>query len=101
MIAYDTMVEALNALNKKGYTCDFNASDEGLFCQKTNQFFKYSDITSIEYYRFEGFSDPGDLSDIYAIETVNKVKGVLVDGYGISATVSYNIIQKLQKKGKS
>jgi hypothetical protein len=39
----------------------------------------------VETYRFEGNTDPSDEAIVFAIESKNGKKGVLVNGYGISA----------------
>jgi len=38
-----------------------------------------------DHRRFEGVSDPVDTSVVYAIETVDGVRGTLVDGYNVYA----------------
>ena len=38
-----------------------------------------------EYHRFEGVSDPGDMSIVYAIETRSGIRGTLVDAFGVYA----------------
>ncbi len=96
MHAYDTLVEALNDLNKRGYTYDFNLKENCLYCQSLDQTFTSKDFDVVEHYRFEGASDPGDLSEVYAIETGNGIKGVLTDGYGISSSLSAEMVQKLR-----
>jgi hypothetical protein len=35
-----------------------------------------------EYYRFEGMSDPEDSSVIYALESKDGHKGIIIDAYG-------------------
>lgn len=36
-----------------------------------------------EYHRFEGVSDPDDMSIVYAIEAQGGVRGTLVDAFGV------------------
>jgi hypothetical protein len=38
-----------------------------------------------DHRRYEGVSDPGDTSVVYAIEAVDGVRGTLVDGYNVYA----------------
>lgn len=97
MQSYDTMVEALNDLNKRGYKYDFNIVNNNLHCKSINQSFLLDKFNVVEYHRFEGVSDPGDLSEIYVIETDTGIKGVLTDGYGISSTLPPSIIKKLSQ----
>ncbi len=53
-----------------------------------------------KHYRFEGVSDPEDEAIVYAISsTVNEVKGVLINGYGVySDQVTNDLVKKLQEK---
>jgi hypothetical protein len=36
-----------------------------------------------EYQRFEGVSNPDDMAIVYAIESLNRVRGSLVDAFGV------------------
>lgn len=92
---YDTMVEAINGLQEKGFTHDFNFEGEFLKCKALDGKYQINDFKIMEHHHFEGISDPADLSDVYAIETNSGVKGVLTDGYGISSTLSYDMIKKI------
>jgi hypothetical protein len=40
------------------------------------------DVTIVEYHRFEGASNPDDMSVVYVIETADGRRGTLVDAYG-------------------
>jgi hypothetical protein len=80
---YDTVTEALNNLRKRGFTVDFNLEANHLVCSQGK--FDVNNFVIVETYRFEGNSDPSDEAIVYAIESVNGIKGVLVNGYGISA----------------
>lgn len=82
---YDTLVEALERLRKEGYTRDFNQLEECLECQELNCTYQPETFTITRTYRFEGMSSAGDNSVLYAIETDDGEKGVLVDAYGADA----------------
>ena len=82
--SYDTLSEALNDLKKRGFTYDYNFDTDCLFCLENNIRLNPEDFKIVEYYRFEGNGDPADSSIVYAINSDKyKVKGVLVNGYGI------------------
>ena len=83
MFAYDTVSEAINGLKKRGYGVDFNLEENCIVCHADK--FDVNDFEIVEVYRFEGDSDPSDQAVVYAIESLNGMKGVLVSGYGISA----------------
>ena len=80
---YDTVTEAVQGLRNRGYTLDFNLQENCLVCN--DQKFNPGDFEIVEVYRFEGNSDPADEAVVYAIESKNGKKGILVSGYGISA----------------
>jgi hypothetical protein len=42
-------------------------------------------VRVINFFRFEGFSDPDDNAVLYLIETADGLKGTLVDAYGTYA----------------
>lgn len=83
MYVYDTISEAINGLRERGFKLDFNLSENCLICQDDQQDIR--DFKIREFYRFEGQTDPSDEAVVYAIESVDGKKGVLVSGYGVSA----------------
>jgi hypothetical protein len=94
MIVYDTVSQALNGLKKRGFDLDFNLEENRLTCQ--NDKFDVDEFEIVEVYRFEGNTDPADEAVVYAIQSVYGQKGVLVNGYGISAnTMNADMIKKL------
>jgi hypothetical protein len=94
MITYDTVSEAVNGLKGRGFDVDFNLLENCLVCHSDK--FDVDDFEIVEVYRFEGNTDPSDEAIVYAIESVNGMKGILVSGYGISAEgMSAEMAQKL------
>jgi hypothetical protein len=83
MYSYDTVSSAVNGLKQRGYTMDFNLSENCLICHGDK--FDINDFEIAEFHRFEGESDPADAAIVYAIEGNRGQKGVLVTGYGTSA----------------
>jgi hypothetical protein len=80
-----SMTECVNKMVKDGYTNNFKATEEGLMSQETNEVFKPEQVKIINFFRFEGMSDPEDSSILYAIETDTGLKGTLADAYGAYA----------------
>ena len=94
MPAYDTVSQAINGLKERGYTLDFNLKSHTLECE--GQKFNPKDFEITEFHRFEGNSDPGDEAVVYAIESKNGMKGVLVNAFGVySESLSDEMMQKL------
>jgi len=97
MHAYDTLSEAVNDLKQRGYNIDFNIEENRLVCTKTPLVLLPEEFEITEVYRFEGNTDPADEAVVYAIESKNGQKGVLVNAYGPDAdTLSSGMIEKLR-----
>jgi hypothetical protein len=92
MYAYDTVSAAVNGLKQRGFTLDFNLEQDYLVCKDAK--FGTEEFEITEVYRFEGNTDPADEAIVYAIESNKGHKGVLVNGYGISADVTTNEMAK-------
>ena len=92
---YDTLSEAINDLQQKGYTYDFNLKPECLECATLKINIHPEEFEVDELYRFEGMSSTDDNSILYAISSKNGVKGTLVDAYGVCAE---NISEAMRKK---
>ena len=73
----------VNKLEAQGFTDQYKV-EKGRLCDVTNKKkYKPADVKAVNFYRFEGISDPDDTSILYAIETVDGRKGTLVDAYGL------------------
>ncbi len=96
--SYGTLSETITGLKKEGYTLDFNISQERLVCNAANTILSPDDFEIDKVYRFEGASNPDDQAILYAISSPKfGVKGVLINGYGVSADAATNaIIAKLK-----
>lgn len=102
MFVYDTVSQALNGLKNRGYTIDFNLEENCLVCEGSQ--FEAEDFEIVEIYRFEGTTNPSDEAIVYAIESKNGIKGVLLNAYGIYADpLSEKMAKKLSiaEKNKS
>lgn len=76
---------ALSALRQRGFIESFAADGDELRVTGTGQRFRPEDVTIHDYYRFEGVSDPDDMSVIYALEASDGTRGVLIDAFGTYA----------------
>jgi len=96
--SYGTLSETINALNKEGYTVDFNIDQEHLVHQEAGMILSPDDFEIDKVYRFEGQTNPDDQSILYAISSSKfGTKGLLVNGYGISSDeISNRLISKLK-----
>ncbi|SHI48068.1 hypothetical protein SAMN04487911_102199 [Arenibacter nanhaiticus] len=94
---YSSLAVAINELRKEGYTEDLNLCGVGIENKKLKRMHAAKDFNVVQYFRFEGMTNPGDNTVLYAIETTNGDKGLLVDGYGMySGNISKELIEKLK-----
>ncbi|MBC7865674.1 MAG: hypothetical protein IAF38_22050 [Bacteroidia bacterium] len=78
-----TLSACVESLKKKGFTENFMVNEEGIHSLDDSvRVFNPHQVKIVNFFRFEGDSDPGDSSILYAIETDNGLKGVLTDSYG-------------------
>ncbi|MBW8688231.1 hypothetical protein [Chitinophaga rhizophila] len=92
---YDTVANAINTLKGQGFTVDFNLEGNYLVCPGSK--LALQDFNIVEVYRYEGNTDPSDEAAVYAIESNNGMKGVLVTAYGPSAdSLSEAMLEKLR-----
>lgn len=97
MYSYETVSESLTDLKKRGFATDFNLAFDNVKCAESGVCLSPSQFEIVEFYRFEGNTDPGDEAVVYAIASKdNSMKGVLVSAYGMySEQVSNEMIKKL------
>lgn len=97
---YSTLSEAINGLRLEGYDQDFNMKPDCIECSALDLRLHPEDFHVDKYYRFEGMSDPGDNSIVYAISSHNGARGILVDAYGMySDSLTTEMVNKLTVGG--
>lgn len=84
--SYSTLAEAVRGLQARGFRENFEVVNDRLSGLDSGRQYRADEVTIVEHHRFEGMSDPDDLSVIYAIEVTDGSRGVLVDAYGAYAT---------------
>lgn len=72
----------MKKLETHGYTEQFKVQKDRLMSLTSGKKYKSGDVKGVNFYRFEGISDPDDMSILYAIETCDGAKGTLTDAYG-------------------
>jgi len=73
----------INRLARRGFTDGFRVVDGGLQVLSSGKLLRPDDLVIREVYRFEGVSDPDDMSIVYAIESRDGTRGTLVDAFGV------------------
>jgi hypothetical protein len=77
------MDKCLHKLEAEGYSDQYKVEGGKLIDLTNNKKYKPKDVKAVNFYRFEGISNPDDMSILYAIETSDGRKGTLVDAYGM------------------
>ena len=81
---YRTLLEAVSDLRSKGYTDEITLTENGL-CNMAGPL-DPSSFTIDSFHRFEGPSDPADMSIVYAVSSQQHgLKGLLIGDYGANA----------------
>ena len=97
-----TLSECINKLVIDGYEVDFQVDEKGkLFSPKKNKSYPADKIHIVNFFRFEGASDPDENAILYAIETEDGQKGTLTDAYGVYADAKVSkFIQQVEDISK-
>src|SRR5689334_20275349 len=77
------MEKCLKKLEGMGFTDQYKVEKGKLLDITQNKKYKPKDVKAVNFYRFEGISNPDDMSILYAIETTDGHKGTLIDAYGL------------------
>ena len=78
-----SLVTCLNRIIADGYTEDFKVTDNGLEALQTGKRYNADEVSVINFFRFEGASDPEDNAILYVLQTHDGLKGTLIDAYGL------------------
>lgn len=74
--------ERIDQLKSKGFKADYDIRDGNLINLQSGKAFEKSEVYLLDEYRFEGFSNPSDMSILYALETNSGEKGTILVNYG-------------------
>ena len=80
-----TLSEATNRAVQKGFKESFKVVGKGLTTDSEEKFYTPEEVSIMDFYRFEGYSDPAENTILYFIQTNDNVKGTLIDAYGAYA----------------
>lgn len=78
-----SLATCLSKMVKEGYTEDFQITEQGLESLQLHHNYGPEQIQIVNFFRFEGQSDPDDNAILYVIETNDGTKGTLIDAYGV------------------
>lgn len=82
----DPLTKKLKELENEGFNDQFKfIQEQGLQSTTSHKTYQSRDLQILSEYRFEGITDPADMSILYAIRAKDGTKGTLVDAYGTYA----------------
>ena len=79
---YDSVSIATKSLREKGFTNSFELENGKMKNTDSGKSYTPDEMEVIEYHRFEGPSNPGDMSIVFAVECEDGAKGLVVSSYG-------------------
>ena len=84
---YSTLSEATTDLKTRGFDHDFVVNEDIRLTATNLSGIDYGtdEVKVSEFHRFEGESDPADMTIVYGIETQGGERGVLIDAYGANS----------------
>lgn len=74
----------ITAYQNKGYTQNYRSVNNMLIDLEHKTEYKPEAVSIVAEHRFEGISNPGDMSILYVIETKDNRKGTALVNYGPS-----------------
>ena len=77
-----TLASCMNTLHNDGFKENFMIKEGALHALDTGNNYAPSEVKILNFYRFEGESDPADSAILYAMETKDGIRGLLSDAYG-------------------
>jgi|SRR5579875_125382 len=97
-----SLTTCLNKVVSDGYTEDFKVTDQGLEALQQHKVYQPEHVHIVNFFRFEGTSNPDDEAVLYVLQTDDGTRGTLIDAYSVYADphVSKFIrdVQSIQKK---
>ncbi|WP_295719374.1 phosphoribosylpyrophosphate synthetase [Mucilaginibacter sp.] len=101
MKTYESLIDATNDLFTRGYTANLSLEGDTIDDKAQGIHMGEEDFVIDEFYRFEGASNPDDMSIVYAVSSQKyNLKGVLVNAYGTYADDSSSAIHAKLRHGQ-
>ncbi len=85
---YATVIEAVQGLRTRGFEDEFKFENGKMKNLQNGKLYRPDDLQIVEYHRYEGTSNPSDMSIIFAVEGVDGCKGMVISSYGTYADLS-------------
>lgn len=90
-----TLVNTIDVFRAKGFDKDFKLEGKHLICLQTKKAYAPSDMIITQSRRFEGMSNPSDMSALFALKCQDGAKGLVIASYGTYGNIK--LIEFLDK----
>lgn len=102
-VELSSLVSVLAQVQKEGYKLDFRITEDGkMITMDGKQQFTPEEVRIVNFYRFEGESNPDDMSILYVVDTTSGAKGTISDAYGLySDETIESFMRQVQDLGKN
>ena len=77
-----SVADALTDLESRGFREVFEPAGERVRARSTGKEYPADEIVIVQVHRFEGETDPADMSVVYGLETADGLRGTIIDAYG-------------------
>jgi hypothetical protein len=82
---YNHLSEAVNHLKERGFVKNFELKNENRLITSDKEYAP-DEIKVEEHHRFEGQTNPADMSIIYALKASDGAKGIIIDSFNSDAS---------------
>lgn len=90
-----TLSSKMNQLNDSGFKESFDASGDSIEGKFSKRNYKPQDLSIVQSFRFEGATNPGDQTVLFAIEANDGTKGTLVMSYSADHSQNVELIKQI------
>lgn len=77
-----TVSGIMEKLRNNGYGNEFRITEKGKAALESGGTFSPEELLIVRVFRFEGISDPADMSVLYAVKTRQGHQGYILDAFG-------------------
>jgi hypothetical protein len=93
-----TLSGVMTKLAAQGYKEDFRATKDKVEALYSKKSYQADEVVIVATYRFEGETNPGDETTLFAIEANDGLKGTLVMSYGYQSNQDDDMLKRIKKK---
>ncbi len=79
--------DLIGKYQEKGYTSNFRFQNGKIVDTKTKKTYSSEEVYIVAEHRYEGISNPSDMSILYVLDTQDGIKGTFLLGYGPTANL--------------